>query len=109
MLKLTLFAGLLVASLPVTAQSAGLLRTASIYNQTVVDTPVTQVRSKLTGREKLKRLFRPHPKNLPITQDVRDATGNPNIIVFDNRGGPRQDMFTCTYITYHGKRAMVCD
>ena len=63
-----------------------------------------------SGREKLKRLLRPHSRrgNI-ITQDVRDATGDPNIVVFDQRGGGGGDVYRCSYLTYHGKRALQCD
>lgn len=62
-----------------------------------------------SGREKLKRLLRPHSRfgNI-ITQDVRDATGDPNIVVFDQRGG-RSGVYRCSYLTYRGKRALQCD
>ena len=59
-----------------------------------------------SGAAKLKRLMRPHHVRTPITQDVRNATGDPNIVVFDHRIG---SVFRCSYITYQGKRALQCD
>lgn len=78
--------------------------TADVINETVV-----KVGAKLSGKQKLKRLMRPHSRwGNPITQDVRDATGDPNIVVLDRRGGS-DDVYRCSFITLQGKRALTCD
>ena len=62
-----------------------------------------------TGAEKLQRLLKPHHHRIVVTQKVRDATGDPDIVVFDYRGGTNSNVYRCSYLTYRGKRAMVCD
>jgi hypothetical protein len=62
-----------------------------------------------SGEQKLKKLLLPHAYyGQRVTDDVRAATGDPNIVVFDRRH-TWGEIYSCNYITYHGKRAMVCD
>ncbi|MEE9314114.1 MAG: hypothetical protein V3V02_05655 [Rhizobiaceae bacterium] len=110
MLKPVLFFSLLGLGVAATA-SAAALHSRSIHatpQTTERQLPILDAAYDLTGQEKLKLLLRPHSQYLPITQAVRDATGDPNIVVFDNRS-PRNDVNRCSFIIYHGKRAMVCD
>lgn len=65
-------------------------------------------RKSRTGAEKLKRLFKPHFVRTVITRDIRAATGDPNIVVFDHRAGS-SSVYRCSYINYRGKRALQCD
>jgi hypothetical protein len=62
-----------------------------------------------SGEQKLKKLLLPHAYyGQRVTDDVRAATGDPNIVVFDRRH-IWGEIYSCNYITYNGKRAMVCD
>ncbi len=104
-----LIAGLLAASLSTNAHAAAFQNSGGIATIGAEDTLVVKFRKNLSGAAKLKRLMRPHfGRYLPITQDIRDATGDPDIVVFDRRG-LRSELYTCTFITYRGKRAMTCD
>ncbi len=63
-------------------------------------------------RATLQRLLKRHSRyraGLRITPGVRAATGDPNIAVFDHRGGSSNSFFQCSYITVRGKRALTCD
>ena len=73
---------------------------AAPYNAShiAVDPIVEKSGSRLTGKERLRRLFRQHSRvGNPITQSVRDATGDPNISVIDNRFGDPFDTYSCSY------------
>ena len=62
-----------------------------------------------SGEEKLKKLLRPHAYyGQIVTGDIRAATGDPNIVVFDRRH-IWGEIYSCNYITYRGKRALVCE
>jgi hypothetical protein len=62
-----------------------------------------------TGEQKLRKLLRPHAYyGQIVTDDIRAATGDPNIVVFDRRN-IWGEIYSCNYITYRGKRALVCD
>jgi hypothetical protein len=65
--------------------------------------------SKYSGEERLRRLMRPHYRyRNPITQSVRDATGNPNISVIDRRYR-YDETYTCTYFNLRsGQRVLKC-
>ncbi|MEP0942362.1 MAG: hypothetical protein ABJH63_11910 [Rhizobiaceae bacterium] len=63
-----------------------------------VDPIVETTGSTLTGKQRLNRLFRPHFRvGNPITQSVRNATGDPNIQVIDRRGFSLNRMYSCNY------------
>ena len=68
----------------------------------------TQIGFRLTPQETLKRVLRPHHNRYIITRKVRAAAGDPNMVVFDRRGGA-SNVWRCSFITHRGKRAMVCD
>ena len=97
----------LLMPLAATSQAAPLKFSPIVSD--VVNENVIEVGAKLSGKQKLKRLMRPHSRwGNPITQDVRDATGDPDIVVLDRRGGS-DDVYRCSYITLQGKRALTCD
>jgi len=57
----------------------------------------------------LKKVFRQHVfLGRRFDTRLRAATGNPRIVVFDHRLWGA-DGSQCSYITYRGKRAIVCD
>ncbi len=59
--------------------------------------------------EHLNRIFSQHVFfGRRFDKRLRAATGNPNIVVFDHRLR-LEDGSQCSYITYRGKRAIVCD
>ena len=80
-------------------------------NPVQVDSVIETVGTQLSGKQRLRRLFRPHYRlGNPITQSVRDATGDPNIRVFDHRSFDQNELFTCTYFNLRkGKRILKCD
>ena len=54
-------------------------------------------------------LFKPHAYTGQVFgRSARASTGNPNIVVFDRRH-EIGEIYQCSYITYRGKRAVVCD
>jgi hypothetical protein len=62
-----------------------------------------------TGEQKLQKLLRPHAYyGQIVTDDVRAATGDPQIVVFDRRH-IWGEIYSCNYMTYRGKRALVCE
>ena len=62
-----------------------------------------------SGEQKLKKLLLPHAYyGQIVTDDIRAATGDPNIVVFDRRH-IWGEIYDCNYITYRGKRALVCE
>ena len=75
-----------------------------------VDPIVQNTASSLTGKQRLKRLMRPHIKlGNPITQSVRNATGDPNITVIDRRSG-FGNTYTCTFTNLRkNQRVLLCD
>ena len=76
-----------------------------------VDSVVQKTGTRLSGSERLRRLMRPHFKiHNPITQSVRDATGNPNISVIDNRRGDAYQTYRCHFFNLSkNKRVLKCD
>ena len=80
-------------------------------NAVPVDPVVETVRTKLTGKQRLHRLLRRHRlAGNPITQSVRDATGDPNITVLDYRNPSRADVFTCTFFNLRkNQRVLKCE
>ena len=76
-----------------------------------LDPIVENVGSRLTGAERLRRLMKPHLKwSNPITQSVRNATGDPNITVLDQRFGDPYDSYQCAfYYLKPGQRVLKCD
>lgn len=85
---------------------------AAAFQNTFVQTDgvVELIAANQSGKKQLERLLKPHFSRFgnPITQKVKNATGDPNIVVFDRRGGG-DSVFRCSFITYKGKRAMTCD
>ncbi|MCJ8311286.1 MAG: hypothetical protein HRU27_20370 [Rhizobiaceae bacterium] len=75
------------------------------------DPVVKTVGSKLTGKQRLNRLFRPHYRiGNPITKSVRIATGDPNIQVLDYRGTSTSRLYTCSYFNLRkGQRVLKCE
>jgi hypothetical protein len=62
-------------------------------------------KSSAYAQKELKRIKRPHFKlGKPISPEVRRAAGAK--AVFDHRTG---GVSRCSYITYRGERAIVCD
>ncbi len=65
-----------------------------------------------SGKEKLAKLLRPHAFfGERITDDVRAATGDPDITVIDRRV-QWGEIYSCNYIFLSGgqrNRALVCD
>jgi hypothetical protein len=58
---------------------------------------------------RLQKLLRPHVyTGQQITSDVKAATGDPNITVFDRRH-EFGEVYSCSYLFVQGKRAMVCE
>jgi hypothetical protein len=80
-------------------------------NPVPVDPVVETVGSHLTGKQRLRRLFRLHRRaGNPITQSVRNATGDPNILVQDYRTFSSNRMFSCSYFNIRkGKRVLRCE
>jgi hypothetical protein len=75
--------------------------------------PVKAERSLHTAdtraEERLQKLLRPHVyTGQQITSDVKAATGDPNITVFDRRH-EFGEVYSCSYLFVQGKRAMVCE
>ena len=112
MLKALVFS--IALTMPLSTAGAAALTTLSSH--TLSDAQPAQVHSisltaserRAAGRKKLKRLFKPHFRHFGfITADVRAATGDPDIAIFDRRAG--EGPFRCSYITYQGKRALQCD
>lgn len=63
----------------------------------------------MSGEQKLKKLLLPHAYyGQIVTDDIRAATGDPNIVVLDRRH-IWGEIYTCNYFTYQGKRALQCD
>ena len=61
------------------------------------------------GERKLKKLLSPHIfVSRGIGADVREAAGDRRMAVFDNRK-EKGSFAQCTFITVHGKRAIVCN
>ena len=82
---------------------------ADVGAQTAPLQPVQLPRSKRSGEEHLRRLFKRHWGRIFITPEAKAATGDPNIAVYDTRGGPDSGPFQCTYFFVRGKRALLCD
>ncbi len=61
-----------------------------------------------SGKKRLKRLLRPHFLPLNVTRAARAATGDPNITVIDRRFS-YDEPYSCSFLTQHGKRVMICD
>ena len=89
-----------------TSQAAGFKT-----NPVPVDLVVETVGTKLTGKQRLRRLFRPHYRlGNPITQSVRNATGDPNIQVVDRRTFSSTRLFSCSYFNLRkGQRVLKCE
>ena len=106
MLKTTLAAVAIVFGTMATSQAAS-------YNiaPVAVDPIVQKTGVKLSGAERLKRLMRPHIRYLnPITQSVKDATGDPNISVIDFRSADPYETATCHFFyVSKKKRVLKCD
>ena len=64
--------------------------------------------SRLSGSEQLARLLQTHSFQYPITQAVKNATGDPNITVIDRRGRPGSAYY-CSFLNRYGRRVLVCD
>ncbi len=93
MLKIISTAAVMALTLATPLQAA-VLSPAPVSADPVVET----VGSRLSGAARLQRLFRPHFKyDNPIIQSVRDATGDPNITVLDQRFGDRYQTYQCPY------------
>ncbi|MGI9399693.1 MAG: hypothetical protein ACR2O0_00440 [Rhizobiaceae bacterium] len=64
-----------------------------------------------TPQQKLQKLLRPHAYyGGRITDDIRAATGNPNIPVIDRRG-TWGEIYSCNYVFMRGNqqgRTLVC-
>lgn len=55
------------------------------------------------------KFFKPHAYTGQVFgRSARASTGDPNIVVFDRRH-EIGEIYQCSYITYRGKRAVVCD
>ncbi|MEM9677408.1 MAG: hypothetical protein AAF890_05055 [Pseudomonadota bacterium] len=69
---------------------------------------VQQIGYRGTAQEKLAKLLKPHyGKRQFISREIREATGNPNIKVYDWRVG--RDWNQCSYGTQNGKRvSLIC-
>lgn len=80
-------------------------------NPVPVDPVVETVGAQLTGKQRLRRLFRPHQRiGNPITQSVRDATGDPNIQVLDFRSFNSGEFYSCSYFNLRkGQRVLRCE
>ena len=106
MLKLMATTTVMAFTLITTAQAAP-MNIAPIS----LDPVVEKVGSRLTGAERLRRLMKPHLKwSNPITQSVRDATGDPNITVLDQRFGDPHQTYQCAYYYLKpGQRVLKCD
>ncbi|NKB52116.1 MAG: hypothetical protein GKR97_07835 [Rhizobiaceae bacterium] len=106
MLKLVSTAAVMALTIVSTSHAAS-FNAAPVSIEPVVET----VASRLTGAQRLRRLMRPHFKDgHPITQSVRDATGNPNIIVLDQRFGDPHQTYQCSFYSLRkGTRVLKCD
>ncbi|MEP1207445.1 MAG: hypothetical protein ABJM29_15830 [Rhizobiaceae bacterium] len=106
MLKLTSTAAVVALAL-VTPSQAVIFSAAQVS----VDPIVENTASRLSGAERLRRLMRTHIRaGNPITQSVRDATGNPNITVIDRRYGDPYQTYQCSYFNLRkGQRVLKCD
>ncbi len=106
MLKLASTAAVMALTMLSTSHAAS-FNAARISVEPVVET----VASRLSGAQRLQRLMRAHFKfSNPITQSVRDATGNPNIIVLDQRFGDPHQTYQCSYYSLRkGTRVLKCD
>ena len=69
---------------------------------------VQQIGYRGTAEEKLAKLLKPHyGKRQFISREIREATGNPNIKVYDRRVS--KDWNQCSYGTQNGKRvSLIC-
>ena len=57
----------------------------------------------------LQKLLRPHAfYGQRVTDAIRAATGDPNIVVIDRRS-QWGEIYSCNYTNLRGKRALVCD
>jgi len=76
-----------------------------------LDPIVETVGSRLTGSQRLRRLMHTHLRaGNPITQSVRDATGDPNITVLDRRSGDPYQTYQCSFFNLRkGQRVLKCD
>ncbi|MEM1038471.1 MAG: hypothetical protein AAGI12_03255 [Pseudomonadota bacterium] len=85
--------------------SNGLLQTTLSAN---TGTTAQKVGFRGTAKEKLAKLLEPHyGKRQFISREIREATGNPNIKVYDWRVGG--DWNQCSYGTQNGKRvSLIC-
>ena len=103
-------AAVLATAMALTAVSAS-QASAFKLNPVPVDPVVENVGTKLSGKQRLRRLFRPHTRSgNPITQSVRDATGDPNIQVLDYRSFDPSEYYTCSYYNLRkGKRVLRCE
>ncbi|GIL02061.1 MAG: hypothetical protein BroJett030_19600 [Alphaproteobacteria bacterium] len=65
-----------------------------------------------TPQQKLQRLLRPHAYfGDRVTDDIRAATGDPNIAVIDRRWR-WGEIYSCNYVFMHGRhrgRTLVCE
>jgi len=106
MFKVLTIATALALSAGVSANAAGLIGNAgTIAGESLVQ----KTGADLSGKERLYRLLRSHTRaGNPITQSVRDATGNPDIVVLDRRSGDYFGSYSCSYITLQGERALLC-
>ena len=79
--------------------------------QVSVDPIIENTASRLSGAERLHRLMRSHRRaGNPITQSVRNATGNPDITVIDRRYGDPFQTYRCSYFNLRkGQRVLKCD
>lgn len=106
----TAAAAALAAAMAMTAISTS---QASVFklNPVPVDPVVETVGVQLSGKQRLRRLMRPHYRfGNPITQSVRNATGNPNIQVVDRRSFDPNELFTCSYFNLRkGQRVLKCE
>lgn len=106
----TAFSTVLAASLSIGAVTATNAATFNIAPVSV-DSVVEKAGVRLSGAERLRRLMRPHFRDSnPITQSVRDATGDPNISVLDFRTGDPYQTYTCSFFNLRkNKRVLKCD
>ena len=106
----TATAAALAAAMALTAISTS--RAAAFkLNPVPVDSVVETVGASLSGKQRLRRLFSLHYRaGNPITQSVRDATGDPNIQVLDRRTFDPNRLFSCSYFNLRkGKRVLKCE
>ncbi len=90
------------------------LMSAGIISAFLISTPTAfagnySSHARPSDVQHLKKIFRQHVfLGRRFDTRLRAATGNSRIVVFDHRL-QGADGSQCSYITYRGKRAIVCD